>query len=91
MSGALLVSSALYDADKFRWGTDNFTRTLWDMAESLGAGPDLILRYYDRGVAAIRRVRESFRTDTGKRYGPDFIDIGLELSLRIRLMLEQEL
>src|SRR5512139_2956862 len=27
-----LVSDCLYDADKFRWGPDNFTDTLWAMA-----------------------------------------------------------
>ncbi|TRZ91691.1 hypothetical protein D4R89_02490, partial [bacterium] len=26
-----LLSDALYDADKFRWGPDNFTETLWAM------------------------------------------------------------
>lgn len=26
-----MISDALYDADKFRWGPDNFTLTLWQM------------------------------------------------------------
>jgi HD superfamily phosphodiesterase len=29
-----MISDALYDADKFRWGPDNFTQTLWQMLRS---------------------------------------------------------
>ena len=29
-----MISDALYDADKFRWGPDNFTHTLWQMLRS---------------------------------------------------------
>ncbi len=41
-----LVSDALYDADKFRWGPENFTTTLWLMVDahntpSGSASPDL--------------------------------------------------
>ena len=85
--GALLVSSALYDADKFRWGPDNFVHTLWDMAQSLDATPETILLYFDRGISGILKIRDSFRTPTGRIYGPDFIDIGLDLSEEVRALL----
>ena len=75
----MLLSNALYDADKFRWGPDNFVYTLWDMAESMNIKPDFIIKNYDRAIEGIVRVRETFRTATGKRYGPDFIDKGLEI------------
>lgn len=75
----MLLSNALYDADKFRWGPDNFVYTLWDMAESMNINPDFIIKNYDRAIEGIVRVRETFRTATGKRYGPDFIDKGLEI------------
>src|SRR5512144_138610 len=32
--GGCMVSDALYDADKFRWGPENFTGTLWLMVEA---------------------------------------------------------
>jgi hypothetical protein len=35
------------------------------------------------GLEGIRKIRESFRTATGREYGPDFIDRGLEIGLRL--------
>jgi hypothetical protein len=51
---AQLVSNCLYDADKFRWGADTFTHTLW-------------------------RIMETFRTPTGRQYGPEIIETGMEI------------
>ncbi|HSV96336.1 MAG TPA: hypothetical protein VLM75_05300 [Spirochaetota bacterium] len=82
-AGAELVSGALYDADKFRWGPDNFTDTVWDMAEAMRIDPLLVFEHYDQGVLGIRKIRGTFRTVTGKRYGPDFIDRGLLLGERL--------
>jgi len=76
---ARLLADALYDADKFRWGPDNFTYTIWSMARSLAISVDDLVRHYQAGIAGITRIRDTFRTDTGRRYGPDFIDRGLEL------------
>ncbi len=72
-----LVSDALYDADKFRWGPDNFIVTLWDMLEFAGIEVGRMLTRYHKSLEGIRRIRETFRTQTGRRYGPEFIDIGL--------------
>ncbi|HOO73381.1 MAG TPA: HD domain-containing protein [Spirochaetota bacterium] len=83
----MLIASSLYDADKFRWGPDNFVHTLWDMAESMNAAPEMILRFYDRGIESIVKIRDSFRTATGRTYGPEFIDIGLLISEEVRKML----
>ena len=76
---ANLVSGALYDADKFRWGPDNFTDTVWDMAEAMRIDPGMIIERYEEGVRGIVRIRDTFRTATGRRYGPDFIDRGLAI------------
>ncbi len=75
----MLLANALYDADKFRWGPDNFLYTIWDMAESLGFSPRTIFRHYRKGIEGIERVRHTFRTGTGRAYGPDFIERGLEI------------
>jgi hypothetical protein len=77
-----LLSDALYDADKFRWGPDNFTETLWAMLDSRKASLAEALPRFPRGMEALRRIRETFRTPTGREYGPDFIDLGLELGRR---------
>ena len=77
-----LLSDALYDADKFRWGPDNFTETLWAMLEARKASLEAALPYFPKGMEALGRIRETFRTPTGREYGPDFIDLGLEVGRR---------
>jgi len=79
---AQFLSDALYDADKFRWGPDNFTEMLWDMVEYRKASLDALLTRFLPGMEGIKRIRETFRTDTGKIYGPDFIDRGIEIGMK---------
>lgn len=78
-----LLSDALYDADKFRWGPDNFTETLWAMASFRETPLAAVLPRFLQGLDGIARIRATFRTDEGKRYGPDFIDRGLEIGRRL--------
>ena len=78
-----LLSDALYDADKFRWGPDNFTETLWAMIIPRGIPLRALLPRFLPGMEGIRRIRESFRTATGREYGPDFIDRGLAIGQRL--------
>ncbi|MBF0468477.1 MAG: hypothetical protein HQK61_06285 [Desulfamplus sp.] len=73
-----LISNALYDADKFRWGPDNFTHTLWDMVMFSNAPFHEFIKRYPHGMAILEQIKATFRTDTGKIYGPDFIDLGIE-------------
>ena len=80
---ARLLSDALYDADKFRWGPDNFTETLWAMVISRGIPLRTILPRFLRGLEGLRQIRASFRTATGREYGPDFIDRGLLIGQRL--------
>lgn len=75
----MLCSNALYDADKFRWGPDNFIYTIWDMAESMGAGISAIMSRYEKGMEGVAKIKSTFRTATGKTYGPEFIDTGLAI------------
>jgi HD superfamily phosphohydrolase YqeK len=76
---AQLLSDALYDADKFRWGPDNFTEMLWDIAKTREISMFTVLSHFSRGMQSLTKIRESFRTSTGKRYGPNFIDLGLRI------------
>jgi len=85
--GAQLLSDALYDADKFRWGPDNFTETLWAMLASRGIPLQTLLSQFLPGLEGIPKIRESFRTPTGREYGPDFIDRGLAIGKRIHAAL----
>ncbi|MEW6615419.1 MAG: hypothetical protein AB1401_08150 [Thermodesulfobacteriota bacterium] len=78
-----LISDSLYDADKFRWGIDNFTETLWYMADFRKTPIESIIEYFPKGLKGIRKIKDTFRTDTGKKYGPEFIDLGLEAGEKI--------
>lgn len=85
-----LVSDCLYDADKFRWGPDNFEDTLWDMLVHLDPPFSEFLQRYPSGMEFLARIKTTFRTETGRRFGPEFIDIGLAIGEVIFQMLERE-
>lgn len=76
---AQILSDAVYDADKFRWGPDNFTEMLWDMVEYKEISLPVVLERFLVGMEGIRKIKSTFRTNTGKIYGPDFIERGLEI------------
>jgi len=78
-----LLSDALYDADKFRWGPDNFTEMLWDIVIPLDVPFTTLLKHFMPGMKGIERIGETFRTSTGREYGPDFIDLGLATGYRL--------
>ncbi len=82
-----LLSDALYDADKFRWGPDNFTETLWAMIVHRGIPLQALLPRLLPGIEGIGKIRDSFRTPTGREYGPDFIDRGLTIGRRLHAAL----
>ena len=72
-----MVSDALYDADKFRWGPENFCTTLWLMVAANNTPLDALHRTFREKMKGIEKIKETFRTNTGKRYGPEFIDQGI--------------
>jgi hypothetical protein len=74
-----LASDCLYDADKFRWGPDNFTDTLWAMLAFTRPPLSDFLKHYPSGMASLARIKSTFRTATGQAYGPGFIDLGIAI------------
>jgi hypothetical protein len=84
-----MISDALYDADKFRWGPDNFTLTLWQMLRSSRAPITLLIRRFPKGMEGISCIKETFRTDTGKIYGPEFIELGLKIGEKVYQFLQE--
>ena len=74
-----LVSDCLYDADKFRWGPDNFTITVWDMLAFSNTPIERFINYYPKSVEGIAKIKSTFRTATGKKYGPQFVDLGIDM------------
>ena len=80
---AKLVSDALYDADKFRWGPENFTTTLWLILESKATPAEILHRIFMEKMKGIEKIKGTFRTSTGRRYGPEFIDQGIKIGTAI--------
>jgi len=78
-----LFSSCLYDADKFRWGPDNFSDTVWDMISFFNVPLEKFIDNYAKGLDSIARIKKTFRTATGKKYGPQFIDLGLAVGEKL--------
>jgi len=73
------LSDCLYDADKFRWGPDNFIHTVWDMVEILSPPLDVFMTRYPKGMNLLKQIRRTFRSPTGKKFGPQFIDLGIRI------------
>ncbi len=85
-----LISDCLYDADKFRWGPDNFTDTLWEMVSFMNPPLETFIAHYPKGMKGLKRIKQTFRTQAGQRYGPQFIDIGLAIGEELyRVILEE--
>ncbi len=78
-----LLSDCLYDADKFRWGPDTFTETLWYMMDHQNITPGDILAKFPWGISGVKRIKDTFRSMTGRQYGPEFIRIGIEIGKEI--------
>lgn len=85
-----LISDCLYDADKFRWGSDNFTSTLWDMLAYHNTPIKEFVATYPKGMAFISKIRTTFRSATGKKYGPGFIDQGLQIGHELYQLMHSE-
>ncbi len=85
-----LISNCLYDADKFRWGPDNFHDTLWDMVSYFNPPLAKFIDGYPRGMEKIRSIKTTFRTTTGQKYGPQFIDLGLAIGEELLGVIKSE-
>jgi hypothetical protein len=85
-----MLSDCLYDADKFRWGPENFTHTVWDMV-AFGKIPfKKFITYYPKGVAFLEKIKPTFRSATGKACGPQFIDLGLAIGRELYEFIQLE-
>ena len=84
-----LLSDCLYDADKFRWGPDNFTHTLWYMVAHQKLTPEELIRRFPWGMAGVMRIQETFRTPTGRHFGPQVIESGISIGKEIYRYLVQ--
>jgi hypothetical protein len=86
---AQVVSDCLYDADKFRWGPDNFTHTVWFMADHQNLTPKELIARFPWGMTGVARIQETFRSAAGRQYGPDILEVGMEIGREIYHFLVQ--
>jgi hypothetical protein len=49
------------------------------MVESNRTPPEALHRTFKEKMKGIERIKETFRTGTGRRYGPEFIDQGITI------------
>jgi len=89
-SEGALVSDCLYDADKFRWGPDNFTDTVWAMVSFSNIPVAQFMDFYPEGMEKLSSIKHTFRTNTGKKYGPQFIDLGLAIGKELFDVIQTE-
>jgi len=87
----VLVSDCLYDADKFRWGPDNFTDTVWAMVSYFNIPVVEFMDLYPEGMEKLAKIKHTFRTRTGKKYGPQFIDLGVAIGKELFNVINTEL
>jgi hypothetical protein len=86
-----LVADALYDADKFRWGPDNFTHTVWYMMSYQKIDITELFGRFPWGVDGILKIKDTFRTNIGGQYGPEFIDLGVRIGKEIYQHIQRNL
>lgn len=78
-----LVSDCLYDADKFRWGPDTFTHTLWHMMNHQELTARELIARFPWGMTGMVRIADTFRTATGRQFGPEIIETGMAIGKEI--------
>jgi hypothetical protein len=59
------------------------------MVEYRKVSLDAVLKRFLKGLEGIERIRDTFRTETGKTYGPDFIDRGIEIGMKFYTIMLQ--
>jgi hypothetical protein len=48
-----------------------------------------LIHRFPKGMKGIARIKETFRTPSGKTYGPEFIDLGLRIGEKIYQFLQE--
>jgi hypothetical protein len=46
--------------------------------------------HYPRGIESLLKIKTTFRTITGKKYGPEFIDMGVEIGEALLKVIKSE-
>lgn len=84
-----LLTGAVHDADRFRYGPDIFATTLWELCECDEWPLEDLARTFPEGALRAAACLKGFRTEQGRRYGPALIAEGLSLAKDYTRMFDQ--
>jgi hypothetical protein len=45
---------------------------------------------YPQGMASLEKIKTTFRTETGRQYGPQFLDLGLAIGQKLHDLILSE-
>ena len=61
-----------------------FTATIWEMVSFSRIPLSKFMEHYPRGMKMLSRIKSTFRTPTGRLYGPQFIEIGIAIGEELK-------
>ena len=56
---------------------------IWDILATRQVPLAKLMERFLSGLKGIEKIRDTFRTATGKTYGPDFIDRGIQIGIKL--------
>lgn len=77
---ARLLTAVVHDADCFRFGPEILPTTLWELCDMEEWNLERIAAVFPEGPRRAATLREAFRTEQGRRYGPAMIDEGMRMA-----------
>lgn len=72
------LAYSLHDAYWFRFGPDIFSTVMWIYCDYNQLSPAELVERFEVGVEDARYASDGFLTETGKKYGPEILQAGVE-------------
>jgi len=63
---------------------------VWDMVSFYNTPLSEFLLRFPKGMEGLLKIKQTFRTQTGKAYGPEFIDIGIAIGEQLLDVIQSE-
>ncbi|OIN98878.1 MAG: hypothetical protein AUJ49_12295 [Desulfovibrionaceae bacterium CG1_02_65_16] len=86
---AQILAAVVHDADRFRFGPDILPTTLWELCDCDEGTLEEIARIFPEGPRRAESLRESFRTEQGRRYGPPLLTEGIAMAPEYVRLIEE--
>ncbi len=86
---ARLLAAVVHDADCFRFGPEILPTTLWELCDMEEWSLERIADVFPEGPRRAATLRDAFRTEQGRRYGPELLDEGARMAPEYARIIEQ--